>query len=286
MSRISELLDRYSLHVALLAAWIAMLGSLYFSEVKGYVPCELCWYQRILMYPLTLILTIGLLRKDNNLPLLVLPLSSLGFLIALYHYLLEKTDIFPAHACSAGVSCTATWINWFGFITIPFLSLVAFTVITLMSIIAWQAGEPVDDPEESTPWLSVGVVVGVVACIFAILFSTGNTSTIQAQTLANTIGQTTTIEKSASTTLDLYAQACASCHGQQGEGIAGLGTSLVNSDFIKQNNDSTILTMIREGRGLNDPQNHSGLVMPPSGGRPDLTDEQMLSIIQKMRDFQ
>ena len=92
MSQLSERLDRYSLYIALLAAWIALLGSLYFSEVKGFLPCDLCWIQRILMYPLSVILTVGLLRRDENLPLLVLPLSTLGVFVALYHYLLEKTN--------------------------------------------------------------------------------------------------------------------------------------------------------------------------------------------------
>src|SRR5690349_8017587 len=119
MSTLSTWLDRKSLYIALLAAWVAMLGSLYFSEVAHFVPCVLCWYQRILMYPLTLLLAIGLMRKDENLPLLVLPFSVLGLGVATYHYLLEKTDLFDATAtCQAGAPCTTAWINWFGFVTI------------------------------------------------------------------------------------------------------------------------------------------------------------------------
>lgn len=64
MTRVSNWLNRNSLYIALLTAWIAMCGSLYFSEVNGFVPCTLCWYQRILMYPLTLVLGVGLLRRD------------------------------------------------------------------------------------------------------------------------------------------------------------------------------------------------------------------------------
>lgn len=281
MPRISELLDRYSLYIALLAAWIAMLGSLYFSQVQGYIPCELCWYQRILMYPLTAVLAIGLLRKDENLPFLVLPLSSFGFLVALYHYLLEKTDIFPAHECSAGVSCTTTWINWFGFITIPFLSLVAFTIITLMTVIAWQAGEPVNDETERTPWLPVGAVVGAVALVFAVMFAMGNPQT-SAPLIVGQLPTTTVTNVDA---LRLYTQACASCHGPNAEGVAGLGTALANSEFIEQRSDTELLAMIRTGRGLTDPANTSGLVMPPSGGRPDLSEQQMLSIIEVIRGF-
>lgn len=287
MSRISEYLDRSSLYIALLAAWIAMLGSLYFSQVKGYIPCELCWYQRILMYPLTVILGIGLLRKDENLTLLVLPLSSLGLLIALYHYLLEKTNIFPAHACAGGVSCTATWINWFGFITIPFLSLVAFTIITLMCVIAWQAGEPFNDPAMKTPWLPVGGIVGVVALVFATLFTTGRQDNLQAQ-LSSAVpsSQAMLAVNSDSNASQFYMQGCASCHGAQGEGVTGLGISLANSDLVKMGTDRDLLALIRKGVGLDDPNNTSKLVMPPSGGRPDFSDEQLIAILHLIRAFQ
>ena len=126
MSRLNDWLNRNSMYIALVAAWIAMCGSLYFSEVAGYVPCLLCWYQRILMYPLAGLIAIGLLRRDWNLPYYVLPFSLLGIGVSSYHYLLEKTDIFDGAAvCRSGVSCTTQWINWFGFVTIPFLALVA-----------------------------------------------------------------------------------------------------------------------------------------------------------------
>src|SRR4028119_818395 len=76
-----DLLDRLGLvsrHIALLAAWIAMCGSLFFSEVLGWVPCVLCWYQRILMYPLALLLAIGIIRRDRGLYIYVLPFSIAG----------------------------------------------------------------------------------------------------------------------------------------------------------------------------------------------------------------
>ena len=91
-------LNRSALYIALMVAWVAMLGSLYFSEVKGYVPCPLCWYQRILMYPLAGLIAFGLLRLDTNLPYLVLPFSILGMCVSTYHYLLEKTELFDATA--------------------------------------------------------------------------------------------------------------------------------------------------------------------------------------------
>ncbi len=125
--------QRILILIALLAAWTATLGSLYFSEVLGFIPCSLCWYQRILMYPLSVILLIGLIRKDSGLFFYVLPFSILGIVVSTYHYLLQKTNIFTSSAvCDTGIPCTTTWINLFGFVTIPFMALTAFLIISVM----------------------------------------------------------------------------------------------------------------------------------------------------------
>ena len=185
MDRISSWLDRSALYIALLVATVAMLGSLYFSEVKGYLPCILCWYQRILMYPLTGILAMGLVWRVRQLPKLVLPFAVLGFGIAGYHYLLEKTDLFDASVvCRAGVSCTTVWINWFGFVTIPFLSLTAFLIIALMCVIAIMGGEPqeTDDDGEPLPmpWMPVAGILVVVGLVFGYLWTTGTVDPVVA----------------------------------------------------------------------------------------------------------
>ncbi len=119
-------------HVALLVACVAMAGSLFFSEVLRWPPCLLCWYQRILMYPLTLILAIGILRRDRGLHLYVLPFSLFGACVSLYHYLLTKTDWLPPPPCTSGIPCTVDYLDWFGFINIPFLALTAFLIISVM----------------------------------------------------------------------------------------------------------------------------------------------------------
>ena len=119
-------------HIALLTAWIATCGSLYFSEVLRWAPCEMCWFQRVLMYPIALLLTVGIIRNDRSVHAYVLPLSLLGLGTSLYHYLLVKTSIFPPPPCSGGVSCTVDYIDIFGFINIPFMALVAFTIISIM----------------------------------------------------------------------------------------------------------------------------------------------------------
>jgi len=149
--RWNDLLGAASRHIALLAAWIATCGSLFISEVIGWPPCELCWYQRILMYPLALILPIGILRRDRGLHLYVLPLALLGAGVSLYHYLLIKTDLFTPPRCSSGIPCDVDYLNWLGFINIPFMALTAFTIIIVM-MAAWALlGAPAVVDEEPAP---------------------------------------------------------------------------------------------------------------------------------------
>lgn len=125
-------LSKAILYLAWLQAWVATLGSLFFSEVMKFPPCKLCWFQRIFMYPLVAILTVGIVNKDKNVHRYVLPLSITGFFIALYHNLIYYHIISESLVpCSQGVSCTTKFFAWFGFITIPLLSLIAFTVITV-----------------------------------------------------------------------------------------------------------------------------------------------------------
>jgi disulfide bond formation protein DsbB len=122
---------------ALAVAVVATFGSLYFSNIAGFPPCVLCWYQRIAMYPIVAILTIGLIIRDARAYLYALPLALGGLGIAVYHnllyYKLLPESIQP---CMMGVSCTTKYIEWIGFITIPLLALVAFVLIT-MALIAY-----------------------------------------------------------------------------------------------------------------------------------------------------
>lgn len=124
---------------ALLSMWmlalIATLGSLYFSEIREYEPCELCWYQRILMYPLVLIIGVAIFQKNAKIALTTLVFSSIGALTSLYHYGIQKLDFLSENAPACGrVACTGEYINYFGFITIPFLALTAFIGIVILSL--------------------------------------------------------------------------------------------------------------------------------------------------------
>ena len=125
-------------HAALPLAWIvalvSTLGSLYFSEVADFLPCTLCWYQRICMYPLALILGIAAFRRDRNVRFYAVPLAVIGFAIALYHYLLEWIPDLDAGACSVTIPCDFVWFRAFGFVSIPFMALsgFAFIIVSLL----------------------------------------------------------------------------------------------------------------------------------------------------------
>lgn len=121
-----------SLLFSWIAAIIATLGSLYFSEVLHYIPCTLCWYQRIFMYPLTFLLGIAVYRHDIEIYRYVLPLSVIGMLISGYHTLLQKIPYLQQfEMCTTGVPCSKDYLNWLGFITIPLMAFIAFTIITI-----------------------------------------------------------------------------------------------------------------------------------------------------------
>jgi len=125
-----KILKPYVLYIAWIQALVAMLGSLYFSEIAGFAPCLLCWYQRIAMYPLVVVLAVGIARRDRFVHWYALPLALIGFAVAVYHNLMYYGFIPEKMApCTIGASCNAKYIEWLGFITIPFLSLCAFVVI-------------------------------------------------------------------------------------------------------------------------------------------------------------
>ena len=121
------------LQTGFLLSVIATAGSLFFSEVMKLPPCVLCWYQRICMYPLVLILGLALLKNTKDVFKYASVLSVVGLGIAIYHNLLYYKIIPDSITpCSEGISCTSKQIEWLGFITIPFLSLVVFLMITFI----------------------------------------------------------------------------------------------------------------------------------------------------------
>lgn len=118
--------------ISLLISISATLGSLYFSEIVQLVPCNLCWYQRILMYPLPLIIIISMIIKDTNAKYYLRILSFLGVLISSYQYIIQslhKKSTF----CDIANDCTNIQVEYFGFITLPLMSISAFLLIFLCS---------------------------------------------------------------------------------------------------------------------------------------------------------
>jgi hypothetical protein len=117
-------------------AVVAALGSLYYSEVAHFEPCRLCWYQRIAMYPLALILGIAAFRRDVHIRRYAIPLAAVGGLISIYHYQLQRFPDQGSLSCSAEAPCTLTWVWEFGYISIPLMALSAFALITTLLLIA------------------------------------------------------------------------------------------------------------------------------------------------------
>ena len=119
----------------LFASWLlvatATLGSLFFSEVMELPPCSLCWAQRVFMFPLAIILLVGLLPFDPGVVRYALPLAAIGGLIALYHLLLQ-VGVIPESAapCREGISCSEAQLQVLGFLSIPMLSLLVFGSVT------------------------------------------------------------------------------------------------------------------------------------------------------------
>jgi disulfide bond formation protein DsbB len=125
-----------------LIALVSTLGSLFLGEVMGMTPCVLCWYQRIAMFPLVIILAVGLLPFDYRSVRYALPLAVTGWAIALYHCLLYWGVIPKGFVpCGEGPSCTDVKLELIGFISIPLLSLTAFSFIVVLLLIV-KKGAP------------------------------------------------------------------------------------------------------------------------------------------------
>lgn len=127
------------IELIMMIAWgfalVSTLGSLYFSEIRNYIPCELCWIQRIFMYPLAITLAIATVKKDVKQAYYTLPLSVIGAAFSLYHYMIQKVPFLSETGEACGViPCNYQYINYFGFITIPFLAFISFFSISILMI--------------------------------------------------------------------------------------------------------------------------------------------------------
>ena len=270
-------LQRYGMYIALLAAWIAMGGSLYMSEVLDWSPCWWCWMQRIVMYPNAIILALGLILKDRKLPVLSLTLAGIGIPMSIWHILIQKVPEFTKlETCKPGESCSVDYLIRLGipFVTIPMLALVAFVIIFGMCLLALRRPEAAalerDDEAAPRPLFTptglVSLIVVPVAALFLIsgAINKGRSSINAGPGLPpNATGE------------QLYSYACASCHGTN--------IKLVRKEFLAQT-DLDLISFVNKGRAVGDKDNLSGQAMPANGGRSDLTAQQIAAILKYMRE--
>lgn len=132
-----QLFKYYGVFFAWIISIIATITSLYFSEIAHFAPCTLCWYQRICMYPLFLILGVATYREDRNIYIYVSPLTFIGMTLSLFHYLEQKVPLLRAILpCRVDVPCDVDYLNLAGFVTIPLFSFLSFLLMTLF---LWMA---------------------------------------------------------------------------------------------------------------------------------------------------
>ncbi len=132
-------MKKYALYIAWLNSLLGTLLSLFLSEMLNWPICALCWYQRICLYPLAIILGIACFRSDNRIAIYTLPLAILGIVFAVYQYLEQMIPGFaPINVCGTGPSCSTIEVIWLGFITLPLISAGGFVFISLCLIAAWQ----------------------------------------------------------------------------------------------------------------------------------------------------
>lgn len=143
-----------ALPLAAVVATTSMVGSLFFSEVLGYPPCTLCWYQRIAMYPLAVMLGIAAVRQDLSIRLYAWVLAGSGAVISVYHYAVQWLPNLEATGCSLDNPCSAVFVREFGFVSIPFMALCGFLAVIVLLAVAGADTVTTEDRD------AVGTTVG------------------------------------------------------------------------------------------------------------------------------
>ena len=145
-------LDRVRDEIAQVGPWLAFAiaavatgGSLWLSGGAGFTPCTLCWYQRIAMYPLSLILAIAAWRRDVGVRVYVIPIAAIGALVSCYHIVVERFPDLESSSCDPNNPCSLKWVEHFGFVTIPTMALAGFlAIITVLALLPTRV--PRSDP--------------------------------------------------------------------------------------------------------------------------------------------
>jgi disulfide bond formation protein DsbB len=135
------------LPVPALVTSVAMLGSLWFSEVVGYRPCVLCWYQRIAMYSLAIVLVVASVRRDRNIVSYAMVLAGVGAAVSGYHWLLERWPSIDTGSCSPDAPCSVPYFEVFGFVSLAFMALCAFvTVLVFLGVLSGPGAARMEQP--------------------------------------------------------------------------------------------------------------------------------------------
>jgi disulfide bond formation protein DsbB len=141
-SRLDDV-SRVALWLGWLVALVTTLGSLYFSEIAHFTPCALCWYQRIAMYPLAIVLLVAALRRDRAIAWYVVPVATIGALFSIYQTQLQAVPHQHSSFCTTTEPCTVRYVWEFGFVSLPFMALAAFAFIVTMCLCAGRVVEEV-----------------------------------------------------------------------------------------------------------------------------------------------
>ena len=145
-----DLIGPLALPMALAVAIVSTAGSLYLSEGADFTPCTLCWYQRIAMYPLVVVLAVAVLTGDRLVRRYVVPITAIGSVVSVYHLLVQRYPTIESSSCDPSNPCSFTWVEHFGYLTIPGMALTGFLAIAVLTMIAPHAPTVPTDPEEST----------------------------------------------------------------------------------------------------------------------------------------
>jgi disulfide bond formation protein DsbB len=137
-----------ALPFATIIALVTTLGSLYYSEVAGYPPCTLCWYQRIAIYPQVIVLGVAWVRRDRTVWLTAVPLAVVGAIISVWHIVIERNPAL-AGPCDPSNPCTIKWVEEFGFLTVPTMALIAGLAIIALTLLARPSTGSTASPDAS-----------------------------------------------------------------------------------------------------------------------------------------
>ncbi|MEX1216962.1 MAG: disulfide bond formation protein B [Acidimicrobiales bacterium] len=148
-SELRSQVGKIALPLAWAIAFVTTIGSLYYSKVQGYEPCELCWYQRICLYPWSVVLGIAAWRRDTTIKIYAIPVLCIGIIISAYHSWIQW---FPPSTgtsfCSADAPCTTKFVNEFSFVTLPFMALSAAVFMVALLLASTPSDIETDIAEE------------------------------------------------------------------------------------------------------------------------------------------